>query len=104
MKIDSGFSLSSLKVDGGASKNNLLMQFQSDILNVSLSRPTVNETTALGSAYAAGLGVGYYQDLDEIKTSWKEEKLWKPNMTTEKRNHLTSHWTKAIERSLNWTE
>lgn len=119
MKSDSGVSLSSLKVDGGASKNHLLMQFQSDLLNVPLHRPVVNETTALGAAFAAGLGVGLYKDLDDIKGSWKVDKSWTPNMTEEKRNNLvrshsivefnrvilqTTHWSKAIERSLNWAE
>jgi glycerol kinase len=90
MKIDSGVILSTLKVDGGASKNNLLMQFQSDLLNVPLHRPVVNETTALGSAYAAGLGVGFYKDLDEIKGSWKIDQKWEPNMSREKRTELVS--------------
>jgi glycerol kinase len=88
MKSDSGVTLTSLKVDGGASKNELLMQFQSDLLNVPLHRPVVNETTALGSAYAAGLGVGFYKDLDEIKGSWKAEKTWNPKMNSQKRDHL----------------
>lgn len=90
MKSDSGVSLTSLKVDGGASKNHLLMQFQSDLLNVPLHRPVVNETTALGSAYAAGLGVGFYKDLEEIRGSWKVDKSWTPDMTDEKRNHFVS--------------
>jgi glycerol kinase len=90
MKSDSGVTLTSLKVDGGASKNELLMQFQSDLLNVPLHRPVVNETTALGSAYAAGLGVGFYQDLEEIKGSWKADKRWDPHMTSDKRDHLVS--------------
>lgn len=88
MKSDSGVTLTSLKVDGGASKNELLMQFQSDLLNVPLQRPVVNETTALGSAYAAGLGIGFYKDLDEIKGSWKAEKIWQPSMASDKRDHL----------------
>jgi len=106
MKADGGENsqVLSLRVDGGATKNNLLMQFQSDLLGVPLQRPVVNETTALGSAYAAGLAVGYFHSLNEVKESWKCDKTWKPDMSHEKRDALTKSWSKAIEKSLNWAE
>jgi ribulose kinase len=90
MKADSGVDLHSLKVDGGATKNNLLMQFQSDLLNVSLQCPVVNETTALGSAYAAGLAVGYFDSVEAIRESWKCASAWTPQMDAERREFLVS--------------
>lgn len=102
MENDSGVKLTTLKVDGGMVVNDLLMQFQADILNVPVIRPHVAETTALGAAYAAGLAVGYWKHPNELRDNWKAQKQWMPNMPEAKRNHLYSGWKKAVERTLNW--
>ena len=102
METDSGVRLTTLKVDGGMVVNDLLMQFQADILNVPVVRPHVAETTALGAAYAAGLAVGYWQNQDELRNNWKALKQWMPNMSESERNRLYSGWKKAVERTLNW--
>ncbi|MEN3008930.1 glycerol kinase GlpK [Pseudothermotoga sp.] len=96
--------LKSLRVDGGASKNNFLMQFQADILNVPVERPKVNETTALGAAYLAGLAVGYWDSLDQIESQWQLDRKFVPNMDEEKRQRLYEGWKKAVERSRRWLE
>ena len=88
MKVDGGVDLHTLKVDGGATKNNLLMQFQADLLNAPLHCPVVSETTALGSAYAAGLAVGYFDSLEHIRDSWKCEREWLPEMIDDRRDFL----------------
>lgn len=102
MNNDSGVSLKHLKVDGGMVLNELLMQFQADILNVPIIRPTVIETTALGAAYAAGLATGFWHGQKELKKNWSEDKRWRPVMKTEKRDALCRSWAKAIEKSYNW--
>ena len=102
MKKDSKLDLTLLKVDGGMVLNELLMQFQSDMLNVRIIRPTVIETTALGAAYAAGLATGFWSDINDLKANWSEGKTWAPSMSPEKREALYSRWKKAIERSLDW--
>ena len=84
--------------------NDLLMQFQADILDIPVVRPKTAETTALGAAYAAGLAVGFWKDTAELKTIWKEEKRWEPRMDPETRNHLYAGWLKAVERTLGWVE
>jgi glycerol kinase len=104
MKEDSGIDLKCLRVDGGASANNFLMQFQSDILNVNIDRPKVIETTALGAAYLAGLSVGFYKSVDEIKEKWEIEKEFIPNMDERKRTILYKGWKRAVERSLLWAK
>ena len=104
MQEDSGLELKNLKVDGGASANNFLMQFQSDILNVSINRPKVLETTALGAAYLAGLAVGFYENKEDIKKSVALEKEFEPNMSEEKRSLLYKGWKKAVNRSLLWAK
>jgi glycerol kinase len=104
MEKDSGVSLSSLKVDGGMVYNNLLMQFQSDLLDVPVVRPKVAETTALGAAYAAGLAVGFWNSLDELRANWGQDKCWRPNMETTQRVKLVAGWKKAVERTLNWMD
>jgi glycerol kinase len=96
MEADSGISLKSLRVDGGAVANNFLMQFQSDVLNVPVERPEVKETTALGAAYLAGLAVGYWESQEEIATQWKKDKVFTPNMGEEDRDSLYSGWKKAV--------
>ncbi|GAA0499227.1 glycerol kinase GlpK [Salinibacillus aidingensis] len=96
MVADSGIDVKSLRVDGGAVKNNFLMQFQSDILGVQVDRPVINETTALGAAYLAGLAVGYWNDKEEIAKQWKIERTFKDNLDDNKRNELYEGWKKAV--------
>lgn len=102
MEKDAGIELSSLRVDGGMVVNELLMQFQSDLLNVPVIRPKMIETTALGAAYAAGLAVGYWTGLDDLKRNWGIDKTWEPALPEYKRKELYLFWHKAIERSFDW--
>ncbi|MFQ6177714.1 glycerol kinase GlpK [Bacillus paranthracis] len=97
MEADSGIELKTLRVDGGAVKNNFLMKFQSDILDVPVERPVINETTALGAAYLAGLAVGYWKNQDEIKEQWHMDKRFEPTMEAEISEELYAGWKKAIE-------
>jgi glycerol kinase len=101
---DSGINLTALKVDGGATANNFLMQFQSDILNVNVERPEVTETTALGAAYLAGLAVGLWKSKGEISQNWSINRKFKPEMDEDKRNLLYNGWKKAVGRSKDWEE
>lgn len=100
MEKDSNITIKSLKVDGGASRNNLMMQFQSDLLGVSVIRPQITETTALGSAYMAGLAVGFWTSLDEIAKQWQTERLFNPEMPIESVKKAKSGWADAIQRTL----
>jgi len=93
-----------LRVDGGMTANELLMQFQADVLGVPVIRPVVTETTALGAAYAAGLAVGYWADQDELRERWSEDKRWEPQMSDEERETGYAKWNKAVERSLDWVD
>ena len=104
MNKDSGVELSMLKVDGGMVANELLMQFQSDILDVPVIRPEVSETTALGAAYAAGLAVGFWSDLEELRQNWAEDKTWHPAMASNVREKYYLEWKKAVDRTFNWVE
>lgn len=104
MEEDSGISLKKLKVDGGASANNFLMQFQSDILGVDVERPQVVETTALGAAYLAGLAVGYWKDKKDICENWENFTTFSPKMEKEKKDKQLDGWHRAIERSMNWED
>jgi glycerol kinase len=104
MNGDSGVALSSLKVDGGMVANELLMQFQADILDVPVIRPAVTETTALGAAYAAGLAVGYWSDSDELRHNWAVDKTWEPQMDPAERQKGIGDWKKAVARTFNWVE
>jgi len=104
MEKDSGVRLKALKVDGGMVVNNLLMQFQADMVNVPVIRPVVAETTALGAAYAAGLAVGFWNDFDELRANWKEDKVWYPQMGEENREKLFTGWKKAVTRTFNWID
>lgn len=104
MRTDSGVELTTLKVDGGMVVNNLLMQFQSDILDVPVVRPKVNETTALGAAYAAGLAEGFWDGLDSVAANWGEDRRWTPDMDEDKRATLLSSWGKAVKRTLDWVD
>jgi glycerol kinase len=102
MNKDSGVDLKALKVDGGMVFNELLMQFQSDILGVPVVRPTVAETTALGAAYAAGLAVGFWKNTDELRENWGIDKTWEPAMDAGKRDKLYKGWLRAVERTFDW--
>jgi glycerol kinase len=104
MNEDSGVKLSNLKVDGGMVANEMLMQFQSDMLNVPVIRPKVSETTALGAAYAAGMAVNFWSGLDELRKNWSIYKEWHPDMTSEMRKKYYLHWKKAVDRTLDWVE
>ncbi|HVM70920.1 MAG TPA: glycerol kinase GlpK [Anaerolineales bacterium] len=104
MEKDSGVRLTALKVDGGMVFNELLMQFQADILNVPVIRPKVAETTALGAAYAAGLAVGFWKDYDELRANWGMDRQWKPGMPAEKRDSLFAGWKKAVTKTFDWIE
>lgn len=104
MKKDSGVTLTALKVDGGMVFNELLMQFQADVLGVPVVRPTVAETTALGAAYAAGLAVGFWNNTDELRENWGIDKTWEPEMDAETRAELYKYWLKAVTRTFDWVE
>ncbi|HWS22907.1 MAG TPA: glycerol kinase GlpK [Anaerolineales bacterium] len=104
MNADSGVALTSLKVDGGMVANELLMQFQADILNVPVIRPAVAETTALGAAYAAGLAVGYWSNQDQLRANWTWEREWIPKMDSDRREKLYTGWKKAVTRTFDWIE
>jgi glycerol kinase len=104
MEKDSGVKLTALKVDGGMVFNELLMQFQADILDVPVIRPKVAETTALGAAYAAGLAVGFWKDYDELRANWGMDKQWKPSMSAGKRDLLFTGWKKAVTKTFDWIE
>ncbi|HYU66069.1 MAG TPA: glycerol kinase GlpK [Jatrophihabitantaceae bacterium] len=102
MNADSGVALSTLKVDGGMVGNELLMQFQADILGVPVVRPVVAETTALGAAYAAGLAVGFWQSTDEIRANWTADRSWQPSMPASRREELYAQWKKAVTKTFDW--
>ena len=104
MQIDSGVKLSQLKVDGGMVVNELLMQFQADILDVPVVRPKVAETTALGAAYAAGLAVGFWTSTDELRENWQEDKTWQPQMDPKTADNLYAKWKKAVTRTYDWID
>ncbi|MGV9295867.1 MULTISPECIES: glycerol kinase GlpK [Amycolatopsis] len=104
MNADSGVPLKSLKVDGGMVVNELLMQFQADILGVPVIRPVVNETTALGAAYAAGLAVGFWESEDDIRTNWAKDKQWDPSMDESRREKEYRNWKKAVTKTFDWVE
>jgi glycerol kinase len=104
MQQDSGTPLKLLKVDGGAAANNLLMQFQSDVLGVDVQRPVVQETTALGAAYLAGLAVGFWKDQEDVRRNWALDRQFKPALAPQEREKLYARWKKAVARSLDWEE
>jgi glycerol kinase len=104
MNADSGVKLTGLKVDGGMVANELLMQFQADVLDVPVVRPKVAETTALGAAYAAGLAVGYWKDLDELRANWAEDKRWEPALAATERERVYRNWKKAVTKSFDWVD
>ena len=104
MEKDAAIKLKGVRVDGGMVGNELLMQFQADILDREVVRPVVQETTALGAAYAAGLAVGFYSGIEELRANWKSERAWNPKMSSTDRDRLYRGWKKAVMRSFDWTD
>jgi glycerol kinase len=104
MNADSGVALTELKVDGGMVQNELLMEFQADLLNVPVVRPKVAETTALGAAYAAGLAVGYWNGEDDLRANWAEDKRWVPKSDATERERIYRNWKKAVTKSFDWVD
>jgi glycerol kinase len=104
MQADANIEVKELRVDGGATANNLLMQFQSDILNTKVIRPTITETTALGAAYLAGLAVGYWKSMDEISGQWLVEKTFQPQMQHAQKDALIKGWLRAVKAVQAWSE
>jgi glycerol kinase len=104
MEADSGVHLETLRVDGGATANNLLMQLQADILGVPVQRPVVAETTALGAAYAAGLAVGFWDDQEALRENWNEDRRWEPQWSEDQRESGYAGWKKAVERTFGWVD
>ena len=102
MRSDSGIELSELRVDGGAARNDFLMQFQADVLGIPVVRPANTETTAAGAAYLAGLATGFWEDVDAIADAWQRERAFAPQMQTDERRRLLTDWSRAIERASNW--
>ncbi|HTN05935.1 glycerol kinase GlpK [Agriterribacter sp.] len=104
MEADSGIAIKELRVDGGATANNLLMQFQSDMLNTKVIRPRIIETTALGAAYLAGLAVGYWKNMEEIQKQWQVDRIFEPGMKEEERSQLSKGWQRAVKATKVWAE
>ena len=104
MEADSGVDTTTLRVDGGAVKNDYLCQLQSDIIQTDIARPEVDETTALGSAYAAGLAVGYWDDIDGLRDNWQIDEAFSPEMDSDEADKMYSRWDDAVERSLDWAQ
>jgi glycerol kinase len=104
MEKDAGVPVGVLRTDGGMVENELLMQFQSDILDREVVRPAVKETTALGAAYAAGLAVGFYAGLDDLRAQWSVDHTWRPRMDAQRREKMFAFWKKAVTRSFDWLE
>ncbi len=104
MEADSGVRLESLKVDGGMVANELLMQFQADLLGVPVIRPKVAETTALGAAYAAGLATGFWGSEEDLRANWVEDRRWTPSLDPAKRDEYYRYWKKAVTRTFDWLD
>jgi glycerol kinase len=104
MNVDSGVELTSLKVDGGMVYNELLMQFQADVLDVPVIRPTVAETTSLGAAYAAGLATGFWSEVEDLRANWGKDKEWTPQMDPQERDKEYGYWKKAVTRTFDWLD
>jgi glycerol kinase len=104
MQRDAGSALTELRVDGGAARNDLLMQFQADVIGVPVVRPAVTETTALGAAYLAGLAVGFWPGPDELAAHWRVDRRFEPQMSAERRAVLLANWQRAVERAKAWVD
>ncbi|PSQ92424.1 MAG: glycerol kinase, partial [Bacteroidetes bacterium QH_2_63_10] len=104
MEADSGIETTELRADGGAAANDLLLQFQSDILDIPVVRPGILETTALGAAYLAGLAVGFWEDQAEIKDQWRLDQMFTPSLSSDRIDELRADWSKALDRARAWEE
>ena len=104
MIADSKVKLESLRVDGGATRSDFLMQFQADILGIPVEKPAVTEMAALGAAYLAGLGVGFWENLEDLDKHWKLDRVYEPEMPEDRREELYSGWKEAVKRSLDWAK
>jgi glycerol kinase len=104
MEHDSGIRLQALRADGGMVENNLLMQFQADILDREVVLPAIKETTSLGAAYAAGLAVGFFSSVEALRGHWSAEKTWKPAMRQDQREQMYGQWKKAVTKSFDWVD
>jgi glycerol kinase len=104
MEADSGVALTQMRVDGGVTASQLCMQLQADVMGIEIVRPLITETTALGAAYAAGLAVGYWKSIEDVKANWRESKRWKPSKSAEERAFGAARWKSAVARTLNWVE
>ena len=104
MQFDAGITVKELRVDGGATGNDFLMQFQSDILNTKVIRPQVTETTALGAAYLAGLAVGYWKNMEEIQEQWQVDRIFEPAMSEDERKNSSKQWQRAIKATQSWAD
>jgi glycerol kinase len=104
MERDASLALAELRVDGGATANELLMQFQSDLLGVPVVRPQVHETTALGAAYLAGLAVGFWKSADDVRRNWRVDRRFEPGMSRDEAQALRAGWDKAVARAKAWAE
>jgi len=104
MNADSGVPLTELRVDGGMTANETLMQFQADQVNVPVVRPVVAETTALGAAYAAGIAVGFWEGEKDVTANWAEDKRWEPKMDQDERERLFRNWKKAVTKTFDWMD
>jgi glycerol kinase len=104
MEKDSGKPTQELRVDGGATANNFLMQFQADLLDCEIKRPKIIETTAIGAAFLAGLAVGFWESREEIQSLWTADRSFTPEMDSKQRDRLVHFWHKAVDRSKNWVE
>jgi glycerol kinase len=93
-----------MRVDGGVTESELCMQLQADVMGIEIIRPQITETTALGAAYAAGLAIGYWQSIEEVKANWQESKRWKPGKSAKERAIGAARWKEAIARTLNWVQ
>jgi glycerol kinase len=102
MEGDAGIPIAELRVDGGATHNNMLMQFQSEIVNTKVVRPTMVETTALGAAYLAGLAVGFWKDIEELRSKWQVDKIFTPTIDEAQRAEHIQGWERAIKATNNW--
>ena len=104
MAADSGVAPTQIRVDGGITASELCMQLQADVMGIEIVRPLITETTALGAAYAAGLAIGYWESIDEVKANWRESKRWMPSKSAEERHNGAARWKTAVQRTLNWVE
>jgi glycerol kinase len=104
MNADAGLEVKEIRVDGGATVNNNLMQFQSDVLNCKVIRPSITETTALGAAYLAGLAIGFWESTDEIQRYWEAEREFQPQMKEELRKQYTGNWNRAVKAVQHWAD